>query len=253
MHQDFQSQDPYSCKLDWGTPGTVRAASRGNIIVLVDTLSFSTTTIHAVSLGARIYPCAKSGDARDLASAIDGEVAVRREEVPAMGQYSLSPHTFDNIRGGEKVVLPSLNGATCSKYSTSAPRILAGALVNASAVAAEVSRLIAESGRGVTIIACGEREREPESGGDLRVAIEDYLAAGAIISMIGAGKSPEARVCEAAFVGNAANLDELLRESVSGRELRAEGFGDDVVFATNLDEIPVVPILRAGAFGTFSD
>lgn len=253
MNQDFQSQAPYSCKLDWAIPGTLRAASRGDIIVLVDTLSFSTTTVHAVSLGARIYPCSEGGEAHRLASAIGGEAAVRRTDVPAEGRFSLCPHTFDEAKAGERVVLPSLNGATCSKYGKSATRVLVGALVNASAVATEVSSLLTESAREVTVIACGEREKQPRSGGDLRVAIEDYLAAGAIISRITGAKSPEARVCEAAFQGNAHNLAELLWESISGRELRDGGFEEDVVFAARLDAIPVVPVLRDGAFGLHLD
>jgi 2-phosphosulfolactate phosphatase len=169
--------------------------------------------------------------------------------VPERGRYSLSPHTFDQIRNGEKVVLWSLNGAVCSRHCANAPYIFAGALVNASAVAAAVSTLLEKSDREVTIIACGEREGEPKPGGDLRMAIEDYVAAGAIIAGINREKSPEARVCEAAFLASAGDLKELLWESVSGRELRAKGFGDDVIFAARKDEIPAVPIFKEGAFG----
>ena len=252
MRHSYESQAPYTCKLDWGKQGSARAASRGDIVVLVDTLSFSTTTIYAVSRGARIYPCAKFDNALNLAEAVGAKVAVRRHEVPARGRYSLSPSTFDGIAGGEGVVLPSRNGGTCCKCIEGAQYVIAGALVNASAVAAVVSRLIATSHRDVTVIACGEREKGPESRADLRVAIEDYLGAGAIIAGIERNKSPEARVCEAAYLGSADKLTELLWDSISGRELRAKGFGDDVIFAARKDEIPVVPVLRAGAFGLFS-
>lgn len=253
MRNDFESQAPYRCKLEWGIGGSKRAASRGDIVVIVDTLSFSTTITHAVSRGARIYPCAKFDDTLKMAKAIGAEIAVRRHEVPSKGRYCLSPATFDGIADGKKVILPSHNGGTCCGYAEAAGYVFAGALVNASAVASEVSRLMPTSHGGVTVVACGEKEEDPELGVHLRMAIEDYVAAGAIIAGIDYQKSPEARVSEAAYLGCADRLAELLWESVSGRELRARGFGDDIVFAARLDAIPIVPVLQAGAFVAFSE
>ena len=53
----------------------------------------------------------------------------------------------------------------------------------------------------VTILACGERWKQPNEDGELRFAIEDYLGAGAILSALPAAlaRSPEARVCQGAF------------------------------------------------------
>jgi 2-phosphosulfolactate phosphatase len=53
----------------------------------------------------------------------------------------------------------------------------------------------------VTVIACGERWPAPADAGELRVVIEDYLGVGAILSRLPFSKSPEARMCEAAFLG----------------------------------------------------
>jgi 2-phosphosulfolactate phosphatase len=252
MTPDFISQEPYRCKLDWGVIGTQRTAQRGEVIVLVDTLSFSTTVAHAVSQGGIIYPCSETEEPRTLAEKIGGETAVMRAQVPAEGRYSLSPSTFDNLEPGAQVVLPSLNGATCSRYSSEAAYIFAGALVNAGAVARAVSKIMTDSQLAVTVIACGEREKQPEPHGDLRVAIEDYLGAGAILSNLRFSKSPEARLCEAAFTGSKPHMRELLWESVSGRELRNEGFERDVMFAGRLDVYDIAPILQNGAFRRYS-
>ncbi len=253
MEFDFDSQAPFACKLDWGVAGTERAALRGDIIVLVDTLSFSTTTAYAVSSGACIYPCAEGDDSERLAQRVGGEVAVDRGDVPELGRYSLSPGTYGDVQPGQKIVLPSLNGGSCSRSGESAPYVFVGALVNASAVARVVNRLLAESGPQVTVVACGEREKTPDPGGDLRVAIEDYLGAGAVIAAIEGDKSPEARVCEAAFIACVNNLSDLIWDSVSGRELRRDGFGDDVVRACRRDSQSVVPVLKNGAFVAFAD
>ena len=108
--------------------------------------------------------------------------------------------------------------------------------------------LISEGNGTVTIIACGEREKQPEPYGDLRPAIEDWLGAGAIVSRLKVTKSPEARLCEAAFLGSALVIEDLIWDCVSGRELREAGYEADVRFASGLDTIDVVPILRDGAF-----
>ena len=100
----------------------------------------------------------------------------------------------------------------------------------------------------MTVIACGERELSGMLPGDLRVAIEDYLGAGAILSALPFSASPEARVCTNAFLGTRESLPQILYESVSGRELRALGFGSDVEFASRLDSHACVPVLNDGHF-----
>ena len=247
-NHEFLSQSPHTCKLDWGLPGTKRAVARKDIIILVDTLSFSTTVTYAVSKGACIYPCATTERARILAVAVDCEIAVGRKDVPSRGRYSLSPSTYDNIAPGANIILPSPNGSTCSRACTDIPYTFLGALVNAGAVAGLVTRLLADGSHGVTIIACGEREKEPNPGGDLRPAIEDYLGAGAIISSLDCLKSPEARVCETAFTSSLPNLSDLIWDCASGRELRELGFPDDITFASRLNALDTVPILKESHF-----
>src|SRR5205823_5770038 len=108
-----------------------------------------------------------------------------------------------------------------------------GCLLNASAAAEAVSRYLAGHGN-VTILACGERWQEPGYNEDLRFAIEDSLGAGAVLAGLEAEKSPEARVCEAAFRGCRDALRELLWHCGSGRELRERGFPGDVEHAAQL-------------------
>ncbi|GCE21550.1 hypothetical protein [Dictyobacter kobayashii] len=82
------TQHPYRCRLDWGRPGTQQAAERGDILIIVDTLSFSTAVATAVHHGGIIHPCAMSDDPVRLAQSIGGEVAVNRREVPEKGRFS---------------------------------------------------------------------------------------------------------------------------------------------------------------------
>jgi 2-phosphosulfolactate phosphatase len=124
-------------------------------------------------------------------------------------------------------------------------------LVNAKAVAVAVSLLLKQGNLSVTVIACGERWKILSEDGELRFAVEDYLGAGAILSYLEQEKSPEARVCEGAFVQVRDDLDTILWECASGRELREMGFGVDVQHAARLNAYETVPHMRDNHFEPF--
>lgn len=220
------------------------------MLVIVDTLSFSTAVAAAVHHGGLVCPCPEGEDPVKLARRIGGEAAVRRAEVPKKGRFSLSPLTYVGRPAGTRIILSSPNGATGSHLSQHVPYLFAGALVNAKAVAVAISQLLDRTGLpvSVTVIACGEREASPSEDGQLRWAVEDYLGAGAILSYLGCEKSPEARICEGAFIHSEDKIEDVLSECESGRELRDMGYGKDVAFAAQLNIYDTVPILRDGFF-----
>jgi len=239
-----QSQKQYRCRLDWGRHGTQQAAQRGDVLVIVDVLSFSTATATAIHYGGIIYPCTQDEDTAAFARRIGGEAAVhRRRDVPEKGRFSLSPCTYIGIESGTRVVLASPNGATCSRYAHEVLYLFVGALVNAQAVAVAVSQVLEEQKLDVTVIACGERWRTPTEDGTLRVAVEDYLGAGAILSYLQLEKSPEARVCEGAFLHVRDDLASVLWDCDSGRALREIGFGVDLQHAAQLNVYKTAPIM----------
>ena len=235
------TQHPYRCRFDWGRHGTRQAAERGDILIIVDTLTFSTAVVTALHYGGVIYPCSIEENATAFAQQVHGEAAVHRLEVPAKGRFSLSPSTFQQLLPGTRVVLASPNGATCSRYAQHVPYLFVGALLNARALATAVSALLEEQNHSVTVIACGERWTTPSEDGELRIAIEDYLGAGAILSYLPYEKSPEAQVCEGAFLQARDQLPALIWDCGSGRELRTKGFEEDVKHAAQLNTYAAVP------------
>lgn len=249
MTQEVRVDDPWSqggfrCRLEWGRRGARVAAKRGDALVVVDVLSFSSAAVTAVQHGGLVYPCAWTDDPRALAAQLGAEAAVSRPHVPAQGRFSLSPPTFTAAAPGDRVVLASPNGATCSRFGRAVPHLLVGALLNARAVAEAIDELLtADSNLSVTVLACGERWRQPSEDGELRFAIEDYLGAGAIIAGLPASltRSPEAALCEGAFCSVGAGLHDVLWESGSGRELRAAGYPQDVEHAAQLNLYTTVP------------
>src|SRR5687768_5068325 len=74
------------CRLEWGRRGAAVGAERGDILVVVDVLSFSSAVATAVERGASIYPCADGESAAKRAGEVGGEVAVHRKGVPEQGR-----------------------------------------------------------------------------------------------------------------------------------------------------------------------
>jgi 2-phosphosulfolactate phosphatase len=249
------SQPGYRCRLEWGRRGARVAVERGDILIVVDVLSFSSAVATAIANGAVIFPCAWEDDPDALATRLGAEAAVRRQDVPERGRFSLSPPTFDAARPGERIVLASPNGGTCSRHGRGVPNLFVGTLVNAEAVAGTLAAALeASPNLAVTILACGERWQEPSEqtrfeDGDLRFALEDYLGAGAILAHLPPylTRSPEARAAEAAFHSLAPDLAAVLADCGSGRELIAKGYGQDVTHAARLNAYAAVPVLRGDA------
>ena len=100
--------------------------------------------------------------------------------------------------------------------------------------------------------ASARRPAGAEGGDAIRFAIEDQLAAGAIVdALVGLGidhTSPEAAVACAAFEGLRHATTHLIGASGSAVELVEQGFRADVRFASERDASRVVPELRGGVF-----
>jgi len=228
-------QAGYNVRCGWGPEALWLLAPLVDVVVVVDVLSFSTTVDVALGRGVIVFPYRwHDGTEFDFASRMRATVASRRGE-PGL---TLSPAALSTAESGTRLVLPSPNGATLthSAIKAGAKRVLVGCLRNASAVAQAV-----RPNETVAVIAAGERWGG--SSGPLRPAIEDHLGAGAIVFALGRQDcSPEALVAQApVLVGQ--DIERLVAESGSGRELSEAGFGIDVELAVQTDCSDVVPEL----------
>lgn len=153
------------------------------------------------------------------------------------------PASLLKLAAGASLVLPSMNGASSAMLAAKTNpnvEIAVGCLRNAAAV----SGWLAARPASVGVIACGELDDD----GSLRPAVEDMLAAGAILATLDRGRSPEAAAAVAAFLDADAHLEAALLESASGRELSGRGMSADAIWAADLDASQTVPVLRDGAF-----
>lgn len=244
-------QQGFACKVDWGKRGAREAARRGDITIIVDVLSFSSTVVTAATMGAILYPHPPpiNERARSYAEQLGAELMLSRAKAARAGTPSLSPLSFGPQHRGHAFVICSLNGAACTWLAAKVPALLIGSLLNATAVAHEANRLQKQTGAAITVIACGEHwaASQPDEN-DLRPAIEDYLGAGAILAQLDGSKSPEAQLCIGAFEQAAPRLDALIWDCGSGRELRAFGFAADVGHCARLDAYDTVPVLAQNRF-----
>ena len=258
-------QARYQVRFDWGAVGAERILSGAHVVVVVDVLSFTTAVVAAAERGVAVapWPAGDAEGAAALAERLGGVVAGRRGDPgPSLSPTSFTgEEAFDELDG--PVVLPSPNGGAIAAWLDGRDVVvLAGSLRNRTAVAERILAMQEERGLRtvVAIVAAGERTSSSTGGVDadsgtadaIRFAIEDQLAAGAIVdALIGLGidhTSPEAAVACAAFEGLRHAATHLIGASGSAVELVGEGFRADVRFETELDATGVMPELRDGVF-----
>lgn len=237
--KDDYSQSPYRVRLEWGRRGARRAAARGDLRVVVDTLSFSSAVVTALHHGAAIFPCHEREDVAEVARRLGAEPGGWQGDGATGSRFTLSPAAYVGVAAGTRVAVRSPNGASCCRTGRGA--VLVGCLLNASAVARAANVL---AGKGaVTVVACGERWQTRGEDGALRVALEDLIGAGAIIAALPGERSPEARAAAAVFQDARADMAALIADCGSGRELIARGRAADVAHAAQLDRYDTVPLL----------
>jgi 2-phosphosulfolactate phosphatase len=245
-------QAAYGRRFDWGLTGAralVRDARPGDIAVVVDVLSFTTTLTVALERGIAVYPYPwATQDATAYADQRGAVLARGRREGLSTGSVSLSPRSFEGVdaTGIDGVVLPSPNGSSIAFALADAGVTVVGAcLRNAPAV----GRWLTSTVGRISLVAAGERWPD----GALRPASEDLWGAGAVLSALVAdladeGASPEARSAVGAFAAVRDDLPSALAGCASGRELVEAGFADDVTVAAQYGVSEVVPLLDGERF-----
>jgi 2-phosphosulfolactate phosphatase len=229
-------QAEFDVRCEWGSAGLRELAAISDVLVIVDVLSFTTAIDIATARGAEVFPYPLQGEsAAGYAASLDAKLA----SPDRAAGFSLSPASLRILPAGYRLVLPSPNGAALS-FSADHSIVLAACLRNATAVARAAARL----GSSVAVIPAGEMWPT----GELRPALEDWIGAGAVIAACPGSRSPESSLAAAAFDYFRDNLSKALRESGSGKELIARGFGVDVDLAAEWNVSSTVPRLLNRAF-----
>ncbi|MDX3190735.1 hypothetical protein PV458_20185 [Streptomyces sp. MN03-5084-2B] len=207
-------------RLDWGAEGVAALGRECAVLVVVDVLSFSTTTDLVVGRGGRVLPV-RWRDERGIAQARAAGAVVAGE-----GAFTLRPSSVTEIPPGTLLALPSPNGAT-----------LCDAAAKAHGLGGPIGLIAAGERWGVNIFGHGE------TFGPLRPCVEDQMGAGAIAAAL-AGHGLSLSV-EAALAARSVDVT-ALAHCVSGRELTESGHGGDVALAAETDVSEAAPVLIEG-------
>lgn len=227
------TQEQFNIRFEWGLEGAIHLSPYVDVAVVVDVLSFSTCVDIATSRGALVYPCLyKDNRAIELAKSQNASLASIERSLHGL---SLSPTSMMNLNSHDKIVLPSPNGSAIS-FSVKNTILLCGCLRNAKAIATKAQEL----GQNILVIAAGEKW----SDGSLRPALEDQIGAGAILSHLKGTTSPEANAAIWIFEKAKSNLQDVLIECSSGKELIHKKFLEDIKLASEYNVSQIVPILK---------
>jgi 2-phosphosulfolactate phosphatase len=210
----------------------------GRSVAVFDVLRATTTITAALWAGVReIFVYRTLDEARAAAGQCDGPRLLCGEKncLPPPGfDLGNSPAAFQaEIHRGQTVYMATTNGTRALAAAREAALVLPAALVNAEATAAA----LAGAGMDVTLLCAGTNGR---------IAMEDLLGAGAVLTHLSAQYHPitmesdVARLAVRLFAGTRTNLEAALNESTGGRNVAAVGLQADTEFAAQLDLLPIV-------------
>lgn len=241
-----QSDDRY--RFEWGPNGLRALAPEATVVVVVDVIGLSTVACAVIEAGGTVVPWRREDLDPEAHARSIGAVVLHGEPPPVADALALPDHTT--------VVVPSARGAALVDAASDhgAGHVLVGCLRNASATARLARRLAGEHG-GIAVIAAGARWRG--ATGPLRPAVEDLIAAGAVLAAldpsaaVGAPRcSPEAAAARDAFLGARADLVGAHLRSTTGRARDTSGDDADVVVTAALDVTDLAVRALTGPGGT---
>jgi len=222
-----------------GEKGARRASRNGAAVVVVDAFRASTTIAVLVRKGVRVIPVASIDEAAAYAGA-DYRIGERGSKKVRGFDFGNSPTEVEaaELKPGAMVVLSTTNGTRVIEAASGAPSILAGAFVNAHAVADELASSTYNVER-VAVIGCGWEGRR---------ASEDEAAAGAILHRLrerGFELDGRANRVVGMYLERSGKS---LRRNSAARRLALLGFESDLDFCLAENTVPVVPQLEGDAF-----
>ena len=220
-----------------GEKGARRASRNGAAVVVVDAFRASTTIAVLVRKGVRVIPVASIDEAAAYAGA-DYRIGERGSKKVRGFDFGNSPTEVEaaELKPGAMVVLSTTNGTRVIEAASGAPSILAGAFVNAHAVADELASSTYNVER-VTVIGCGWEGRR---------ASEDEAAA-ILHRLRERGFELDGRADRVVSMYLERSRKSLRRNSAA-RRLALLGYESDLDFCLAENTVPVVPQLEGDAF-----
>jgi len=222
---------------------------RDKIVVVIDVLRASTTITYAMRAGARevipVDTVAQAmkivGNLHSTSTILCGERGGKRVEGFKLGN-SPSEYTEEAVYG-KALILTTTNGAVALTKSKYAKVCYVSSFVNLSATVQALSEQPNLENEQVVLI-CSGREED--------FSLEDATCAGMLITKlaqaIGEIKyTDSARAALSVFHQYGTDIYKTLSESEHGQVLISLGLEEDIRTASEIDSVPLVPVLEQTA------
>jgi 2-phosphosulfolactate phosphatase len=218
-------------------------------VVVIDVLRATSVMVHAMSQGAsEIIPVATVEEAFQRGKALSRRSVIlggERESKKIPGfDLGNSPKEYvaEKVKG-KKLILTTTNGTKAFHLVSSGKEILVGSFFNISVIA---QKCLAWN-RDLFIF---------PSGDEGNFSLEDNLCGGMLIDrMMKIGRKrialTDASHCaQILYERYKANILEAFRLSLHGQELVKRGFGEDLIYCTQIDITDVIPQFKEGVIRT---
>ncbi|MDP4199501.1 MAG: 2-phosphosulfolactate phosphatase [Bacteroidota bacterium] len=228
---------------------------RDKIVVVIDVLRASTTITYAMRAGAReIIPVASVEAAMKIvgnlhstmmsdrpATILCGERGGKRIEGFKLGNSPLE-YTEEAVRG-KALILTTTNGAVALTKAKHARQCFVSSFVNMTASVDAIASIPGIEAEQLVILTSGREEE---------FSLEDATCAGMLITrlMTRLGSlqlSDSARAALSVYHQYGSDIYRTLLESDHGRTLSELGFEADILAASQIDSMPLVPVLEQNA------
>lgn len=233
-----------SINLEFDVKDVEKAASRGDVVVVIDALRCCSTIVTALANGAEeVIPIKTLREAQTLHKKhpeflLAGE---RKGLKPKGFDLGNSPLEFSSKTvKGKHLILTTTSGTKAILSSKNARWVLIGAFLNAEAVARTALKAAEKEKAGVSLVLSGTHGR---------FSLEDFLCAGAIVESLPSDKVECSDAVLAAFLAfqqSSRSLTNVIQHGYHARYLKSIGHEEDVEFCCRLNAYPIVPVHKNG-------
>lgn len=214
-------------------------------VVVIDVLRFCTTVCTALKAGARgVIPTDGPGEAGEMRVKIGADTALVAGERNGVRlesfKFGNSPLEFTpDAVGGKYLIMTTTNGTEIFTRAYKASSVFVCALVNISKVAERLAKEDLD-----LIIIC--------SGQEGSFSIEDTICGGMLINLLMTRHNRNITINDAGslalllFESNKDAIKQTIYQGEHARFLASIGFERDVDVSSEIDAVPVLPVLRDG-------
>lgn len=222
---------------------------RDKIVIVIDVLRASTTITYAMRAGARevipVDTVAQAmkivGNLHSTSTILCGERGGKRVEGFKLGN-SPSEYTEEAV-DGKALILTTTNGAVALTKSKHARVCYVSSFVNMSATVEAIAEIPNVENENIVIL-CSGREDD--------FSLEDATCAGMLVTKLAQrfgtmNYTDSAKAALSVFHQYGSDIYRTLRESDHGQVLAGLGFEEDIQVASEIDTVPLVPVLEQTA------